>query len=250
MKMSAILTVSESKRLIAKGVVRFPIVRDALEKGTVAVAKGTTNSYIVEELLGEKIDKTTYCTGVTHPEAPPHIQRGTTSGKFPDLVLKKGERLNVTVIEAVQEMGPGDVFMKGANALNYERSQAAVLIGHSTGGTVGAVIGTVTARRIQLLIPVGLEKSVPVDLNAAAARVNLADDEKNYVPCLWPVNGHIFTEIEAIKTLTGADAVPIGAGGIAGAEGSVRLLISGTREQLDEAEKIIASIRGEPPFIS
>jgi len=125
-----------------------------------------------------------------------------------------------------------------------------VLIGHATGGTVGATIGRIMARRIQLVIPVGLEKSVPVDLAAAALRVNLADDERNYVPCLWPVSGHIFTEIEAIKTLTGAEVMPIGAGGIAGAEGSVRLLITGTREQLDEAEKIITGLRGEPPFIS
>lgn len=248
MKMSTVLTVSESKRLIAKGIVKFRIVRDALERGTVAIAKGTTNSYIVEELLGEKIDKTTYCTGVTRPEAP--AKKSVTSGTFPDLVLKNGERLQVSVTDAVKEMGPGDVFIKGANALNYERGQAAILVGHSTGGTTGAAYGTVIGRRIQWVIPVGLEKSVPADLAVVAQRVNLADDEKDYVPGLWLVTGHIFTEIEAIKTLTHAEAMPIGAGGIGGAEGSVRLLICGTRQQLDEAEKVIASIRGEPPFVS
>ena len=55
MMMSAVLTVSESKRLIAKGVAASEVLQTALENGTVAVAKGTTNSYIVEELLGEEI---------------------------------------------------------------------------------------------------------------------------------------------------------------------------------------------------
>jgi hypothetical protein len=248
MKMNVVLTVSESKRVIAKGIVKWDLVREALEKRTVAIAKGTTNSYIAEEILGKGLDKRSYCTGVTLPERTTH--KGATSAKLPDLVLKKGERLDVSVTDAVKEMGPGDVFMKGANALNYERRQAAVLIGHPTGGTVGATIGTVTARRIQWVIPVGLEKSVPVDLEAAARRMNQPDDETNYAPCLWPVNGLIFTEIEAVRVLTGAEAMPVSAGGIGGAEGSVRLLVCGDRNQLENTEKILEGIRGEPAFIA
>jgi hypothetical protein len=248
MKMCVVLTVSESKRLIAKGIVKSEGVREAFEKGTVAVAKGTTNSYIVEEMLGERIDKRSYCTGVTLPEGSAH--KGATNSKYPDLVLKTGERVEMSAVDAVKEMGPGDVFIKGANALNYERGQAAVLIGHPTGGTLGATLGTITARRIQLVIPVGLEKSVPIDLEAAARRVNAADGEANSVPCLWPISGHIFTEIEAVRLLTGAEAMPVAAGGIGGAEGSVRLLICGTRDQLDAAAKLLDSLRGEPAFLS
>jgi hypothetical protein len=159
-------------------------------------------------------------------------------------VLKQGERLQTSVIDAAEQMGPGDVFIKGANALNYERGQAAVLIGHATGGTVGATLGRIVARRIQLVSPVGLEKSVPVDLAATAQRVNLADDEKNYVPCFWPLIGHIFTEIEALEVLCGVQTTLIAAGGVAGAEGSVRLLLEGMDEDVEAATELVKSIKG------
>ena len=67
MRTSVVLTVSESKRLIAKGLAAMPAVQSALSGGTVAVAKGTTNGYLVEELLGKKIDKLHYVTGRTMP---------------------------------------------------------------------------------------------------------------------------------------------------------------------------------------
>ena len=49
-----VLTVAESKRLIAKGVAGHPDVLTALSRGIVVVCKGTTNAYVVEELLGDR----------------------------------------------------------------------------------------------------------------------------------------------------------------------------------------------------
>ena len=43
------LTVSESKRLIAKGIINMPLVKDKLQKGMIIITKGSTNSYIAEE---------------------------------------------------------------------------------------------------------------------------------------------------------------------------------------------------------
>ena len=51
----AILTVAESKRLIAKAVAQMPIVKNALENGMVIVIKGTTNAYVAEETHREEI---------------------------------------------------------------------------------------------------------------------------------------------------------------------------------------------------
>ena len=247
MQMSVVLTVAETKRLIAKGVVKLGIVQKALREGTVAIAKGTTNAYIVEELLGKPIQRTDYCTGVTLPaKGGP---KGATSSKIPDVVLKKGQPVAVAAVEAIKEMGEGDVFIKGANALNYERGQAGLLIGHPTGGTIGAVLGTIVARRIALVIPVGLEKSVPVDLVEAARRAAADPVREGNVPMLWPVTGHIFTEIEAIQALAMAKATPIGAGGIGGAEGAIRLLVEGTPVQVASAATLFESIHGEPAFI-
>lgn len=245
---SFVLTVAESKRLIARCLKRHPLVVAALNKGIVAVAKGTTNAYVVEEIAGEGIHKPDYCAGVTKPAGAGDWAR--TASKLPDLVLRQGERLEaVSATDIVSEMGPGDVFIKGANAVNYERGQAGILIGHPTGGTIGAAIGTVVARRATLLIPVGLEKNIPGDL-VEAYREMAAVGPNGSGPVLWPVHGEIFTEIEAVQLMSGAQARLIAAGGIAGAEGSVRISVCGTPDQVERAEGCIKDVQGEPPFLS
>jgi hypothetical protein len=60
-----------------------------------------------------------------------------------------------------------------------------------------------------------------------------------------PMPGIVITEIEAIALLTGVQAIPIAAGGISGAEGSILLVIKGTDRQVKQAIKIIETIRGE-----
>ena len=247
MQMNVILTVAESKRLIAKAVARMDCVRHALDEGILAIAKGTTDSYIVEEILGKEIVQTDYCTGVTLPAHS--ALKGSTSSKIPDVVLKKGEPLDMPVIEAIKEMGEGDVFIKGANALNYERRQAGILVGHPTGGTIGATFGAICGRRITLLLPVGLEKNIPADLTEVSAAVASDPNRHGPVPNLWLVAGRIITEIEAVKSLTMADAIPLGAGGIGGAEGAVRLLVQGTPVQVEAAATLFETIFGEPPFL-
>ena len=238
------LTVSESKRLIAKGIAQWDVVKRALDQGIVAIGSGTTNGYIIEELTGEPFDKRTLVTGRT---LPANYDGPKISYTGADLVLRKGERLDVSARDALEDMKPGDVFMKGANALNYERAQAGVLIGHPTGGNVGAFIGSCMARRIRFVLPVGLEKSVGIDLEEAAAMIN--EDPQGKGPTLWVVPGDIFTEIEALDALTGIQAVAVGAGGIGGAEGAVWLALFGTASEISATEGIIEGIRNEPAFV-
>ena len=63
------------------------------------------------------------------------------------------------------------------------------------------------------------------------------------------MSGTIVTEIEALEILCGVKATLYAAGGIAGAEGGVWLLLEGTKEELDNAMKLIESVQGEPPFV-
>ena len=244
----SVLTVAEGKRLIARGLIAWEPFRRARESGVIALAKGTTNSYLVEELLkgvsGDAVDKTTYVTGSTRPAGG--ASGAKTSADMPDLVLRNGEPVaGLSAVEAAAEMGPGDVFVKGANAINYALGQAAVLIGHPTGGTLGAALGSIVARKVRLVSAAGLEKEVPGDLGLVAAEARAA----GVTPALWVVPSELFTEIEAIEVLSGAEAVPVAAGGIGGAEGSVRLLVTGTEDELAAAEEAIAGVRGEPPFL-
>ncbi len=64
------------------------------------------------------------------------------------------------------------------------------------------------------------------------------------------VTGTIVTEIEALKILCDADAVLYAAGGIAGAEGSVRLLLEGDKNKLETALKLVnEEVQSEPAFV-
>jgi len=243
-----VLTVSESKRLIAKGVAALPAVKKALAEGTVAIATGSTNAYVVEEITGKPIEKNKYMTGATLPAGV--SAKGLLSHELPDVVLKNGLPVEGTLTtEAITDMGPGDVFIKGANAVHYQTGRAGVLIGHPTGGTVGAVIGCIVARRITFIVPVGLEKCVAEPIEDVQAFMGGGRESRGGVPSLWPVDAQIITEIEALKILTGADAMQSAAGGLAGAEGAVRLVARGTEEQIARAAKLAEAIHGEPPFV-
>jgi hypothetical protein len=240
------LTVSESKRLIAKGVAAMPEVKAALADGTIAIATGSTNGYCVEEITGEPMEKNKYMTGATLPSGVG--RKGVLSREVPDVVLKQGQPVEgVTSTGALADMGPGDVFIKGANALHYETKRAGVLIGHPTGGTVGAALGTIVSRRITFICPVGLEKAVGQPLEKAHEFIKSDPDAKG--PSLWVLPAQVVTEIEALKILTGADAMQTGAGGLGGAEGCVWLAIRGTEDQVAAAKALIESVQGEPPFV-
>ncbi len=243
MKFATSLTSSEGKRLIAKGVAALPSVRKAYEEGILVIGRGTTNALLVEELTGEAIDRGSYSAGITVP-AHKRIKRLN----YDEYLFEKGEKLTGTTSgEVAKRMRRGDVFMKGANALNYASGIAGVLIGDLAGGTLGAY-PLLVARKIELVIPVGLEKEIATDIMRAAELIREPGVELEGVPSLFPIQGTVITEIEAIAVLTGATAIQIGAGGVNGAEGAVWLMVSGSEEVIAEARGLLDSIKGEPPI--
>jgi hypothetical protein len=246
MKAEVVLTVAESKRLIAKGVASLPFVRQRMEEGIIVVTTGSTNGCIYEELTGQRIDRRGYLSGRTTPA------KGRGSWKveaIPDLVLVNGQPdRNLDRFSALERMKAGDVYVKGANALNYAVGVAGVTIGHPTGGTVGGSLGAIVGRKLRLLIPVGLEKEVPFDIAEASALLAEPDEQMGTIHSLWPISGHVFTEVEALEELSGVQAYPVAAGGIAGAEGGLRLLLVGPNDAVKQAVELVESILGEEPI--
>ena len=243
-----VLTVAESKRLIAKGVAQMPVVKAALEKGIVSIAKGTTNGYVAEEILGKSLDKMGYTLGMVYPAG----YKGTKRSKTPmeEITVIDGTiEESMGVEEAAEELKPGDVFIKGGNALDYRNRVAGVMIGASNGGTTGKAMKYVIARKAHLIVPIGLEKLVYYDIRKISLMMRENVPSLNRVPSLWPLEGYIVTEIEALKTLANVDATLVGAGGIGGAEGAVRLLLRGTKADVEKALKIVSDIQGEPEFV-
>jgi hypothetical protein len=249
-----VVTPSAGKRLIAKALASDETVLNALKKGTVVIIAGTTNGYVAEEIL-KKIGvsdgflRKRFFRGITLPPG----QDVTSEGRLPDesefpgdVVITQNEwKKGKTIFDVVDNLKEGDVIIKGANALDLQRKQAALLIGHPKAGTIGVALQAVVGRRVRLIIAVGLEKRVCGDLCGLAEKVNMPG-AKGYR--LLPVPGKVFTEIEAIKLLTGATAEIIAAGGVCGAEGSCWLAVTGMKAQEEAAEKLLTSIATEPPF--
>jgi len=255
----AILTVAESKRLIGKAVAQMPIVKNALANGMVIIIKGTTNAYVAEEITGKKADHAAFVTGRIEPEKGaknlPQVKAVN------HIILEKGKVVDIPLPEAAKKLKAGDVVIKGANALDYKNKMAATNILHPEGGTLGATFPIVVARKVHLVIPVGLEKLVAGDLAditlkmrepmqslpAPSGSSSSAFPGHN-IPSMWLLTGEIVTELEAIKILTGATAFQCSAGGISGAEGGVWLVFRGTPDQVKKAMELAKSVQGEPPY--
>lgn len=249
MQADVVLTVAESKRLIAKGIAAHASVQRALQKGIVVISTGTTTGYVVEELLGKQIEKGAYVTGRVMPTGLK--ARGMFPDRLPDVVLRNGvQDPELDRYSAVERFRPGDVFIKSANALNYERQVAGVTIGAGNGGTLGGVLGSIIAQRGELVIPVGLEKLVAHDIEATYRKYTQVGNEPGDVCTLWPVVGTIVTEIEALGVLAPAlEVLHVGSGGILGAEGGVRLLLCGSSSDVQNALDFVQALQGEPHFL-
>jgi hypothetical protein len=255
----AILTVAESKRLIAKAVVQMPIVKNALANGMVIVIKGTTNAYVAEELTGQKVSHAAFVTGRIEPEKGAKVLPGVKA--INHLILEKGKVVDIPLPDAAKKLKAGDVVMKGANALDYKNKLAATNILDPAGGTTGITMPFIVARKVHLVIPVGLDKLVagdivdltlkmrePMESLPAPSGGSSAPFPGHILPSMWLLTGEIVTELEAIKILTGATAFQCSAGGISGAEGAVWLVFRGTQDQVKKAFELVKSIQGERPY--
>lgn len=245
-----ILTPAASKRLIAKALLCHPLIQSALRNRTIVIVAGTTNGYVAEEMLRslnqlEGFDRKRFFRGITVP--PPSQDQLLKDSVFPgDVVLSNGEwQRGKTLFDVVDTLEENDVILKGGNALDVVNRQAAVFVGHPKGGTIGAIIPAVIGRRVKLIVPIGLEKRIVGDLPTLALRINTA---KSSGPRYMPLPGEVFTELDALHLLTGAEGILIGSGGVCGAEGAVWVAITGEVEQENKAQQLLDEVKNEPVF--
>jgi hypothetical protein len=227
------LTPGESKRMIAMGVKELPVIQQALRKGIILITLGTTNAYILEELTGKKVDHIRYAAGYINGTATAVPQ----DKRLAMVALKNGKEISGDGI--INEMTSSDVVIKGANAID-PAGIAGVMMANPVGGTTGALIGTVMARGINLIIPVGIEKSIPYSVLDISKRIGIQRSTKaTGLPVgMMPLPGKVITEVEALTLLGAEDVFPIGSGGVEGGEGSVTLCVEG-----DKAEEIFEIVQ-------
>ena len=194
-----LVTPQAGKRLIARTLANHPAIIKALKNGTLVIVAGTTNGYVAEEILkthkiSNDFSRKHFFRGITIPPTKTVTSEGRLSdeSKFPgDIVIAKAVwEKGKTIADVIDDLKEGDVILKGANALDLTRKQAAILIGHPKAGTIGLALPAVVGRRVKLTIPVGLEKRVNGDLNRIAEKLN-APGLVGYR--LLPVPGEVFT---------------------------------------------------------
>lgn len=242
-----VLNPSESRRLIAKATVVLPEVQHAFRHGTIIIARGITNAFVTEELLGIRVEPKAgltvgmVCGGITtgHSGPPAVTHHVVRHGKVVDGADSTKEILT---------FGPDDVFIKGGNAIDPQ-GNAGVLTSGLTGGTIGMAWPVVTARGSHLIMPIGLEKLIPSVIDAAKHTGIYHFNWSMGLPArLTPVVlGKVLTEIQALALLAGVEATHVGSGGVGGSEGAVVLSIEGEESRVEKAFELIKSIKGEPP---
>ena len=237
MRAQLTITVNTGKWLIARAIVRLPEVQEAYKKYKILLKGGTTVSCIAEELVGIKLRISGRVT-----------KRGTV-GSFENsssphsVIVEKGKWQNIDscFLDTVLALGPGDVVIIGANAIDNE-GNAAMMAASPGGGNPGQAVAALTTEGAHIIIAAGLEKLIPGKISELIGQVGrkICDFSMGAAVGLIPLHGRIITEIEALKILGNLDKViVIGRGGINGAEGSTTILIEGLENSLKNVIKEI-----------
>jgi hypothetical protein len=252
-----VLTPTESKRLIAKAIVKLEVVRQAATDGMIVIHPSSSTYFIIEELTGIKPKTNYWVCGVVTPRGMCVEMAMTQGDRSPRTVkfdpgklrglwaIKKGKILTEnTTAELMEQMTAKDVYIKGVNALDSQ-GNVGILVGER--GGLGVVLSAWKKKKFALIFPAGLEKLIPIPVRQAALEAKQSKYEYGMgLPAglfAYPA-GKSITEIDAVKILSGAVAVPIASGGLGGAEGATTLIIKGSKKQVNDAVKFIERSKG------
>jgi hypothetical protein len=252
-----VLTPTESKKLIAKAVAKLDVVKQAAKEGLIVLHPSSSTYFIFEELTGAKPRTNHWVCGVVTPRGMCVEMAMALGGNTPQSAeydpgklgglwaIKKGKEIaeNITAV-LMEQMTSNDVYIKGVNALDT-RGNVGILCGER--GALGIILSAWKKKKFTLVFPVGLEKLIPISIRQAAIEAKQAKyDYGMGLPAgIFPCpGGKTITEIDAVKVLSGAIAVPIASGGLGGAEGATTLIIKGTKEQVTKAIKYIEQSKG------
>lgn len=239
-----VLVPSESKRLIAKGVLALPEVKRALREGLFVISRGTTTAYIAEELLGVKLPKGNCTAGIVTDSRLAITIPEEGIGPW---VFRKGAKVEEAAEEALKQFTATDVSVKGASAIDPQ-GNVGVLAASDVGGTIGSIWPVLTARGSHLIVPAGLEKMIAsvVDASWACGNKLFKYVMGTRVALMPVVSAKVVTEIQALEILTGVHAVHVSSGGVGGSEGAVIIALEGSDATVRRAFDLVKSVKGEP----
>jgi hypothetical protein len=253
-----VLTPAESKKLIAKAIARSPVVQTAAESGIVALHPSSSTYFIVEEIMGTRPKTNYWVCGVVTPKGmcvemamvlgdgyTPREESTDPGTLKATWIIENGKMSTEESLSSLlYRMGPGDVYIKGVNAID-PAGNVGVLFGME--GSLGYIYAAQKKRKFTVVYPAGLEKLIPLPIKEAAKEAKFKRFEAGMgMPVgLFPCPpGLTITEIGAIEMLSGAKAIPIAAGGLGGAEGAIALVIRGTKSEVQMAMEFVEQSKG------
>jgi hypothetical protein len=258
MRAQVVLTPAESKKLIAKAILEMENVKKALCQGILAIHPSSSTYFIMETLAGH-IKQQIWLIGMIAPRGAcvegktqrafeeDHYQDLSDPANFPfSWVFREGKlQEGLKLSDVLDEMGKGDVYIKGVNAVD-SHGYVGVLLASLAGGTIGKALAAQKKKGFQAIYVAGLEKFVPTSIRDVAKETGRDKTEDALgIPCrLLPIKEGCITEIEAFKILTGAEAVPIAVGGVGGAEGSVVMVIKGQESEVKKTMEVAKEVKG------
>ena len=260
--LQVVLTPTESKRLLSKAVLQLDEVKRALDSGIVIIHPCSTTIFMLEELGFQVHEQGIWVCGHISPKGLCISRKQIDSvmsrpGYGPelydfDIIIRKGQMLpfeESALGPILEEMNADDLYIKSVNALDPESKAGVLLAARSTGGSIGLVLKKQKQKKFKLILPVGLEKRIPIPLSQAMSMAAKTQKAQG-IPCgLWRLKGKLITEIEAFRILCDVDAVPISAGGLCGAEGAIVWVLSGDEQKVENAYKLRRQIQGhELPY--
>ncbi len=241
MKAQISLTVPEGKRLIAEAIAGMSEVQSALLNGRILLKGGTTVSAVMERLAG----KTLRISGRISP-------RGTKAavqkdGEPHSVLIEQGKIKNIDLCfaDAVQTLTCTDIAVIGANAID-PNGRTAMMFGSPLGGSPGLGMAGLMAQGCKVVIACGLEKMIPTPIEHAvrAAGIYSTDWAMGMAVGLTPLIGEVVTEKVAIEMLAKVTCIVIAAGGIAGAEGALTMVVEGDAAEVEKTVRIVLAVKG------
>ena len=244
MRLQFTLTVTAAKWLIAKGIARLPKVRQALAGGRIILKGGTTVSALCQELSGRAM----MISGRVSPRGAKTAAMQSSQDQPHAMLLHKGRAQPLLRDEwprAVQSLGRDDLLISGANIIDAHGG-AALMCGMKLCNGAGPWLAASGVEGFGVIIAAGLEKLIPGRVEDAVRRTGrlLVDRSYGMAVGLLPLQGEVFTELEAVKSLAPVECWIAGRGGIGGAEGAATLVVEGEASRVSIIEKAYLEVRG------
>ncbi len=256
MKYLLVLTPTEAKKFIAKSLVRkSETLRKALNKGTVLMHPSTSTSFLYEELVGERPEGLCFigaiapkgtCISRDFEEIAAKREKGFDHRSvIYSWVFRAGKLVKeVPLGECLNEMGPGDFYVKGVNVIDPQ-GNAGVLAANPDGGTIIRALTLSRQKKFDLLLLATLNKLIPVSIEEASKTTgrDKLDGAMGIPTSLFKIPGTLITETEAFRHW-GVTATPIAAGGLREAEGAFVHILDGTETEVRACLEVVGECKG------